>query len=52
LWKPTPESMFRGPRLQLWLPHKGFYTRKINELRLFKKKLDWVILWYYWGPRN
>jgi hypothetical protein len=34
LWKPTPESLFRGPRLRLWLPHKGFYARKISELSL------------------
>ena len=30
LVKHTPESLFRGPRLQLWPPHKGFYTRKIK----------------------
>jgi hypothetical protein len=34
----TRVSGFRGPRFQLWLPHKGFYTRKINELSLLKKK--------------
>uniref|UniRef100_G3U9H7 Small ribosomal subunit protein uS5 n=1 Tax=Loxodonta africana TaxID=9785 RepID=G3U9H7_LOXAF len=24
----SPESQCRGPRLQLWPPHSGFYTRK------------------------
>jgi hypothetical protein len=37
LWKPTPESLLRGPRFQLCLKHKSFYTRKINELTLLKQ---------------
>ena len=35
LWcKPTPGSLFRGPRLWVWQPHKGFYVKnkKVNEV--------------------
>jgi hypothetical protein len=37
LWKHTPESLFRGPRFQLWIPHKDFYTRK--WIKSVKKKI-------------
>jgi hypothetical protein len=38
LRKPTPKSLFRGPKLQLWLPHRVFRAEKESKLSLFKKK--------------